>query len=142
MPRKEQGWITFQSSEEEKRILDEYCQQSQRTKTEILRELVRSLSDPPLGENLPTITTKNLPIRILPDDTDVKAMRLSARNVLKGKIKRIVMGPVDTEVSIEITPDLEITSVITTASAENLGLRVRKTVYAVIKSTSVSLLKN
>jgi molybdopterin-binding protein len=142
MPRKEQGWITFQSSEEEKRILDEYCQQSQRTKTEILRELVRSLSDPPPDENLPTIPTKNLHIKILPDDTDVKAMRLSARNVLKGKVKRIVMGPVDTEVSIEITPDLEITSVITTASAEHLGLRVRKTVYAVIKSTSVSLLKN
>jgi hypothetical protein len=34
IPRKQQGWITFQSSEEERKILEEYCQQSQRTKTE------------------------------------------------------------------------------------------------------------
>ncbi|BAZ09124.1 Molybdenum-pterin binding protein [Calothrix sp. NIES-4071] len=44
MPRKEQGWITFQTLEEERELLEEYCQQSQRTKTEILRELVRNLT--------------------------------------------------------------------------------------------------
>ena len=43
MPRKEQGWVTFQTSEEERKLLDEFCQLSQRTKTEILRELVRGL---------------------------------------------------------------------------------------------------
>ena len=57
----------------------------------------------------------------------------------EGKIKRIVMGSVDTEVSIEIAPGVEITSVITTPSAEHLGLRIKKTVHAVIKSTSVFL---
>ncbi|NEQ28276.1 MAG: transporter, partial [Microcoleus sp. SIO2G3] len=41
MPRKEQGWVTFQTSDEERRILEEFSKQSQRTKTEILRELVR-----------------------------------------------------------------------------------------------------
>lgn len=43
MPRKDQGWVTFQTSEEERKILEEFCQNSQRTKTEILRELVRGL---------------------------------------------------------------------------------------------------
>jgi hypothetical protein len=43
MPRKEQGWITFQASDEEKQLLELYCQQTQRTKTEVLRELLRSL---------------------------------------------------------------------------------------------------
>ncbi len=141
MPRKEQGWITFQSSEEEREILEEYCQQSRRTKTEILRELVRSLSNavPPSPENPDKIRPRPARVKILTGDSDLKAMKLSARNVLKGKIKRIVMGLVDTEVSIEIAPDVEITSVITTASAEHLDLRIKKTVYAVIKSTSVVL---
>jgi molybdopterin-binding protein len=135
MPRKEQGWITFQSSEEERQILEEYCQQSQRTKTDILRELVRSL-----GEEKSLLNRqKPASVTILTDDADLRGMKLSARNVLKGKIQRIVMGPVDTEILIAIAPEVEITSVITTASAENLGLRVKQSVYAVIKSTSVTI---
>lgn len=43
MPIKKQGWITFQSSEDERNLLEQYCQESQRSKTEVLRELVRSL---------------------------------------------------------------------------------------------------
>jgi molybdopterin-binding protein len=135
MPRKEQGWITFQSSEEERQILEEYCQQSQRTKTDILRELVRSL-----GEEKSLLNRqKPASVTILTDDADLRGMKLSARNVLKGRIQRIVMGPVDTEILIAIAPEVEIISLITTASAENLGLRVKQSVYAVIKSTSVTI---
>jgi molybdopterin-binding protein len=140
MPRKEQGWITFQSSLEERQLLEEYCQQSRRTKTEILRELVRSLAEVPSPDNSPRFPPPSARVKILTGDSDLKAMRLSARNVLKGKIKRIVMGLVDTEISIEIAPDVEISSIITTASAEDLGLRVRDIVYAVIKSSSVVLM--
>lgn len=43
MPRKEQGWITFQSSREELELLEEYCKRYQRTKTDVLRSLLRSL---------------------------------------------------------------------------------------------------
>jgi molybdopterin-binding protein len=138
MPRKERGWITFQSSEEERQLLEEYSQQSRRTKTEILRELLRSL-----GDDAASSVPSSRPARVVfsAGSAAEKPMRLSARNVLKGTIRRIVMGPVDTEVSIEISPGLEITSVITTASAEHLGLRVRETVYAVIKSTSVMLME-
>jgi uncharacterized FlgJ-related protein len=43
MPRKEQGWITFQLSPEERQLLEQYCQNFQRTKTDVLRSLLRSL---------------------------------------------------------------------------------------------------
>ncbi len=43
MPKKEQGWITFQSSLEERQLLEQYCKRSQRTKTDVLRSLLRSL---------------------------------------------------------------------------------------------------
>ncbi len=43
MPRKEQGWITFQLSPEERQLLEQHCKQFQRTKTDVLRSLLRSL---------------------------------------------------------------------------------------------------
>jgi molybdopterin-binding protein len=66
-------------------------------------------------------------------------MKLSARNTLKGKIKTIVDGVVNTEVVVELPGGQEIVSVITKNSAHHLGLTVGKSVYAVIKSSSVML---
>jgi hypothetical protein len=43
MPRKEGNWIGFQATNEEKRILEEYCKLKMRNKTDVLRELVRGL---------------------------------------------------------------------------------------------------
>ncbi len=43
-----QGWITFQVSNEERKFLDELSEKLQRTKTEILRELLRGLKQPSL----------------------------------------------------------------------------------------------
>jgi hypothetical protein len=53
MPRKEQGWITFQASTEERTLLERYCRQAQRTKTEVLRELIRSLRREASKSNVP-----------------------------------------------------------------------------------------
>ncbi|MBN1227245.1 MAG: molybdopterin-binding protein [Deltaproteobacteria bacterium] len=64
-------------------------------------------------------------------------MKLSARNVLKGKVKRIVPGMVNSEISVELPGGTEITSIITKTSAENLGLKVGKEIYAVIKASNV-----
>jgi molybdopterin-binding protein len=64
-------------------------------------------------------------------------MRLSAKNILKGKIKALKLGAVNAEVVIEIAGGAEITSVITKESAEALGLAVGGTAYAVIKASSV-----
>jgi len=64
-------------------------------------------------------------------------MKLSARNVLKGKVKALTPGAVNTEVVIEVAGGAEVVSIITKASAESLGLAVGKPVYAVIKATNV-----
>lgn len=64
-------------------------------------------------------------------------MKISARNMLKGNVKKIVKGPVSTEVSVQLPGGDILVSVITSTSAENLGLKEGKEVYAVIKSTNV-----
>lgn len=64
-------------------------------------------------------------------------MKLSARNVLKGKVKQIVADEVSSEVIIELTGGETIVSVITRESAKSLGLAVGKEVYAVIKASNV-----
>jgi molybdopterin-binding protein len=64
-------------------------------------------------------------------------MKLSARNVLKGKVKKIIVGAVNTEVVIEVAGGAEVVSIITKESAEKLGLKEGKEVYAVIKASSV-----
>jgi len=66
-------------------------------------------------------------------------MKLSARNVLKGKVKSIVMGTVNSEVVIELPGGAEITSIITKASAESLKLKEGSDVYAIIKASSVMI---
>jgi molybdopterin-binding protein len=66
-------------------------------------------------------------------------MKISARNMLKGKVKKIVKGPVSTEVSVQLPGGDVLVSVITSASAENLDLKEGKEVYAVIKSTNVMI---
>lgn len=66
-------------------------------------------------------------------------MKISARNVLKGKVKSITHGSVNSEVVVELPGGTEITSIITKNSVEKLGLKEGNEVYAVIKSTSVML---
>ncbi len=66
-------------------------------------------------------------------------MRLSARNVLKGKVKKITDGAVNTEVIVELAGGEEVVSIITKSSSGSLGLAVGKEVYAVIKASSVML---
>jgi molybdopterin-binding protein len=66
-------------------------------------------------------------------------MKLSARNVLKGAVKSIVDGAVNSEVVIELPGGQEIVSVVTKTSAHSLGLAQGKTVCAVIKASSVIL---
>ncbi|KAM3095643.1 molybdopterin-binding protein [Phormidesmis sp. 146-12] len=64
-------------------------------------------------------------------------MKISARNALKGTIKAIEVGSVNTEVVLEIAAGVEITAIITKASAEKLELSVGKTAYAIVKSSDV-----
>ena len=66
-------------------------------------------------------------------------MKISARNILKGKVKQIEQGAVNTEVTIELPGGMEIVSIITKKSAATLGLAKGKDVYAVIKASSVMI---
>ena len=66
-------------------------------------------------------------------------MKLSARNVLKGKIVQIKAGAVNTEVILELPGGAQVVSIITKESADNLGLAVGKPAYAVVKASSVMI---
>ncbi|MGV2827675.1 TOBE domain-containing protein [Myxosarcina sp. GI1(2024)] len=131
MPRKKQGWITFQSSSEERQLLEAYCQQTQRSKTEVLRELLRSLE----------VTSESATSLSKPEAemNTPEPFQVSARNLLKGKITRLHPNGVNTEITLEIAPQVELTSVITTTSARRLDLETGKIVYAMIKSSNVMI---
>ncbi|OGO03478.1 MAG: transporter [Chloroflexi bacterium RBG_13_52_14] len=66
-------------------------------------------------------------------------MKLSARNILKGKVKQVKPGVVNSEVIVELTGGAEIVSIITKESAQNLKLKKGKAVYAVIKASNVMI---
>ena len=66
-------------------------------------------------------------------------MKVSARNVLKGKVKKLQHGAVNSEVVIELPGGVEVVSIITKHSAEALELAVGKEVYAVIKASDVMI---
>jgi molybdopterin-binding protein len=64
-------------------------------------------------------------------------MKISARNVLKGTVKEIIPGAVNSEVLIKTAGGETIVSVITKESVASLGLVVGKEVYAVVKASNV-----
>ena len=66
-------------------------------------------------------------------------MKISARNLLKGKVKSVKHGAVNSEIVVELPGGAEIVSIITKSSAEHLGLAKGKDVYAVIKASNVMI---
>lgn len=64
-------------------------------------------------------------------------MQISARNVLRGTVKRLTLGDLNAEVTLELGGGLEVTARITRASAERLGLAEGKPAYAVVKASDV-----
>jgi molybdopterin-binding protein len=74
-----------------------------------------------------------------PFETIRPTMQISARNILKGKVAKLVEGAVNCEVTLEIAPGVEIVSIITKASAASLGLAEGQIASAVIKASSVMI---
>ena len=66
-------------------------------------------------------------------------MKISARNMLKGKVKNVKPGVVNTEIVIELSGGEIVTSIVTKESAERLSLAAGKSVYAVIKASNVMI---
>jgi molybdopterin-binding protein len=66
-------------------------------------------------------------------------MRISSRNQLKGTIKMIKKGPVNSEIIVSLSGGNEIVSVITTYSAEKMELKEGSLVYVVVKASEVMI---
>ncbi len=66
-------------------------------------------------------------------------MKISARNVLKGKVKQVTHGAVNSEIIVELPGGAEVVSIITKSSAERLGLKPGKDVYAIVKASNVMI---
>ena len=64
-------------------------------------------------------------------------MKISARNQLKGTVKSVSHGAVNSEVVIEIAPGVEVTAIITKNAAESLGLERGAPAFAVVKASNV-----
>lgn len=65
-------------------------------------------------------------------------MKISARNQLKGRIVEITKGATTAHVRIDIGGAI-VTSSITNAAVDDLGLAVGKDAYAVVKASDVMI---
>ena len=68
-----------------------------------------------------------------------EAMKLSARNILKGKVVKITKGAVNSEITLQLAGGEQIVSIITNTSAENLKLKEGVEAYAIIKASNVMM---
>ena len=64
-------------------------------------------------------------------------MKLSARNILKGKVVKVTKGAVNSEVILELPGGEKLVSIITNTSVKSLGLVKGKEAYAVIKASNI-----
>ena len=64
-------------------------------------------------------------------------MKLSARNVLSGKVVAITKGATTAHVKIEVGPETIVTAAITNDAVQALKLEVGKPASAVIKASDV-----
>lgn len=68
-------------------------------------------------------------------------MRTSARNALRGVITHVTAGEVNSEVTLKLSDDLEITAIVTRRSVQDLDLAPGRPAIALIKSSFVILAK-
>ena len=66
-------------------------------------------------------------------------MKLSARNVIPGKVVAVTKGATTAHIKIEIAPGRLITSSITNEAVDDLAIKVGDAVSAVIKSSDVMI---
>jgi molybdopterin-binding protein len=66
-------------------------------------------------------------------------MQLSTRNQWQGIVKAINHGSIVSEVTLEISPEVTVISIVSKAAVEALGLKIGSKAYALMKSTEVTL---
>lgn len=66
-------------------------------------------------------------------------MKVSARNIFKGKVFDIKVGPIASKVRVDIGGGNVVTSTITADAVEDLGIVVGDEISVIVKSSSVML---
>jgi molybdopterin-binding protein len=66
-------------------------------------------------------------------------MKMSARNVLKGKIVEVKKGQTTAHVVIEIASGARVTAAITNEAVDELNLQAGSQAYAVVKASDVMI---
>jgi molybdopterin-binding protein len=69
-------------------------------------------------------------------------MRLSARNVLKGRVVKVIRGQTTAHVKLDVGGGSVITASVTVEAVDELGLREGDAAYAVIKASDVIVAKD
>lgn len=64
-------------------------------------------------------------------------MKLSARNIIRGKVLQVTKGATTAHVKIEVGGGAVITASITNEAVDELGLKAGDDAYAVIKASDV-----
>ena len=100
----------------------------------VTRESTRYLELVP-GKDVIALIKASSVVVALPDP----GMKLSARNLLAGKVRRLTPGAVNAEVSIELEGGGTLTAIVTLESARGLALEQDTKVIAVIKASMVVL---
>jgi len=70
---------------------------------------------------------------------DLHNAMVSARNVLCGKVSRVVHGPVNAEVTVDLPGGNVLTAIVTEGSANRLLLAKGDPICALVKASSVNL---
>jgi molybdopterin-binding protein len=66
-------------------------------------------------------------------------MKLSARNILPGKVVAVTKGSTTAHVKLELASGLTISSAITNEAVDDLAIKVGDTVSAIVKSSDVMI---
>ena len=66
-------------------------------------------------------------------------MKISARNVLAGSVKKITKGAVNAEITLALEGGEAVAAIITNQSVDSLGLQEGGSAYAVIKASEVMI---
>lgn len=69
-------------------------------------------------------------------------MRLSTRNVLKGKVTEVKEGMVMAKVKVDIGNGNVVTALVSTDAVQELDVKVSEDIQVLIKATSVMLAKD
>ena len=64
-------------------------------------------------------------------------MKISARNVLEGKVQNVTKGAVNAEVTLVLSGGESIVAIITNSSVDTLGLEEGKPAYVIVKASEV-----